>query len=83
MTKVSKVYSPYQIKRALADKVVQIASKTFKVNDKNTVCYNGRYYRCSCKWADDNKLHLKYCHCVLATLRFIDPDLFWTEVSEK
>ena len=83
MVKVNKVYSTYQINRALKDKVVQVGSRSYLVNDKNTVINNLKNFRCNCKWADDNKLHIKYCHCVLAVMKCIDHDLFWKEIDKN
>ena len=83
MGKVNKVYSTYQINRSIKDEVKQIASHTYLVNDKNTVINNKKNFRCNCQWFNDNKSHLKYCHCVLAVLKFIDPDLFWKEIDKN
>ena len=67
----------------MQDKVERLGSHTYLVNGKNTVIDNKKNFRCDCQWFDDNKGHLKYCHCVLAVLKFIDPGMFWKEIDQQ
>lgn len=76
-------YSPYQVKRAMKKKVVQISDRTYLVNDEHIVIDNQKNLRCNCKWASDNKLHVKYCSCCLAVLHTIDREMFWAEIYGK
>ena len=73
-------YSHYQIKRAMKDKVVHIGGSRYLVNEKHIVIDNQKNFRCDCQWFDDNKSHLRYCHCVLAVLHFLDKEAFWNDV---
>ena len=83
MAKLKRYYEPYSIKRAMKDEVMQISDNIYLVNNKNTVIDNGKMLRCNCKHANDNKLHIKYCHCCLAVLHFIDKNKFWEEIISK
>jgi len=79
--KVNPKYTKAQIKRVMTDEVKQISSNVYLVNNKNTVIDNKKNFRCNCKWAQDNKLHIKYCHCCLAVLHLIDKKEFWREIE--